>query len=310
MKTFTYPGPALSTLVSFPITIKPNQNQPTTLDPGKVAIRVIVTPRKTGKPGPTHPVQVMKMLEDIADVKTVAAIRNTVNVCRPAEKINANVYVFRVICEALNPQQRMNITDPANQTFITKCTLWNKHDELDEIRYDKEVFLVDRELATEPQQMQEAVKQVTTNDTLTTMMQQSLEEALQKGREKSGIQERLAAKSSQLFQLESENREAEIQKRIEILLQERQERTRAAHQEEETINSKSNSKNTPAKTDPQKEAAAMPKQVTTQVTKGFLTIRLDPVMRNTMVTIDNIPATDKSRGPSVQDLAKYLITNL
>ena len=184
MKTLTYPGPALSTLVSFPITIKPNQNQPTSLDPDKVAIRVIVTPRKTGKPGPTHPVQVMKMLEDIADVKTVAAIRNTVNVCRPAEKINANVYVFRVICEALSPQQRMNITDPANQTFITKCSLWNKQDELDEIRFDKEVFLVDRELATEPQQMQEPVKQVTTNDTLTTMMQQSLEEALQKGREK------------------------------------------------------------------------------------------------------------------------------
>ena len=112
------------------------------------------------------------------------------------------------------------------------------------------------------------------------------------------------------LELEAENREAEIQKRIDILMQERQTRTSAVLQEEKTINNKSNSKNTPAKTDPQKETAAIPKQVTTQVTKGFLTIRLEPVMRNTMVTIDNIPATDKSRGPSVQDLAKYLITNL
>jgi hypothetical protein len=130
LRGYVYPEPSLSTLKQFPITIVQSKKKPTPVpDPRKVAVRVVVTPRRKLPQGElliTHPVEIGRWIEDSQDVSVVAVARAApVSVSLPAEKIEASAYIYYVVLESLMPHKQLQLAEPSNQSFTKRIALWN-----------------------------------------------------------------------------------------------------------------------------------------------------------------------------------------
>ncbi len=86
----------------------------------------------------------------------------TARVSRVSEKIHGQVFVYRIITEKLLPTSRMAVKDVANQTFTARMSIWKASDDIETVEFGREVFLVNRELAAQPQEAEEPVKEIGT----------------------------------------------------------------------------------------------------------------------------------------------------
>jgi hypothetical protein len=326
---YVYPEPSLSTLNRFPITIVQSKKKPTpVLDPRKTAVRVVVTPRRKLPEGETlitHPVEIGRWIEDTQDVSVVAIAREApIPVSLPAEKIEASVYVYYVVLESLMPHKQLQLAEPSNQSFTRRISLWNASDARDKVKMNKEIFSVSRELACLPQEMAEEVKEVTSQDTMRSMMQSNFKSAMEMGREESGATRSITDKAATMFALDAKARNADIDDQVRILQKaenERQQRTDQAMADmmEDLERQKAHKKIQDDKIAERAAKAAQDSQLSpTQPnnqpphqknTEPFLHIQLMPSNRTSLITVTSMISVEGTP-PNLMDLARYVVQSM
>lgn len=307
---YVYPQPALSLLENFPITIRQKKDSFAALDPKRTALRVVVTPRRSTPdsesraPPPLTPVQVMRHISQKMGVEPIAAESGQANIHLIAEGLHALVRVTKVIIDTPSTHKRMELENTKNQEFTVRISAWKQGHSLDKVEVGKEVFIVDGELATLPQKpAAERPQSCNAGDMITEMSQTGLKKVLEQGRANSKQDAVWLDKAEKIFALETEKRGDELDYKLAVLERERRIRHKAM---EDLKIPEPNPDPDPAPTTPKASPVkAKPQHTVTP----YLTIHLESHNRTTMITLNKIPEINL-KGPTVMDLAMYLLDNL